>query len=112
MENFWRSYIQQNPAAHIVCATMSVSVPTHIEDNRWLMTVGSTAQRDIMTEAMPKVLDYMRSHLLNDNFNIEIHVEEGEPSPEIWNRSELLSHMAEDSENFRNFVKEFKLTLD
>lgn len=87
-------------------------MPRHIEADRWLMTLNSTAQRDVMHEALPGVLSYMRDRLLNDNFSIELRVDDGEPSPEIWNRSELLSHMAEDSQNFRDFVKEFKLTLD
>ena len=112
VENFWRGYIQQNPSAHLVCASMSAAMPRHIEADRWLMTLNSTAQRDVMHEALPGVLSYMRDRLLNDNFSIELRVDDGEPSPEIWNRSELLSHMAEDSQNFRDFVKEFKLTLD
>ncbi len=112
VENFWRSYIQQNPGARIVCASMAASVPAQIEGDRWLMTLASAAQLEVMTEAMPIVIDYMRSRLMNDNFSVELRVDEGEPSPEVWNRSELLSHMADDSENFREFVKEFKLTLD
>lgn len=112
VENFWRSYIQQNPGARIVCAAMAAAIPTHIENHRWLMTLSSTAQRDVMKEALPQVLEYMRSRLSNDDFTLELHVDEGEISPEIWSRAELLSHMAEDSEDFRNFVKEFHLTLD
>ena len=112
VEEAWAAFIVRNPSEKILCATMETVRPTHIDADRWLMTVGSTAQKELLEESLQRVLDHMRSSLQNDGFSLEIRVDEGEPSPEIWNRSELLAHMAEDSEDFRNFVKEFKLTLD
>lgn len=108
----WQRYIEQNTSAKLLCALMQTATPKHIEDNRWLLTLTSTPQLDIMNESLGAVLTHMRDQLENDDFSLQLHVEEGEPSPEIWNRSELLAHMAEDSEDFRNFVKDFKLTLD
>ncbi|MDE6136364.1 MAG: hypothetical protein K2F97_02690, partial [Muribaculaceae bacterium] len=112
VEEAWRSYIQENPSAKLLCALMQTSMPRHIEDDRWMMTLTSTPQLDIMNESMPALLAHMHDRLENDAFSLQLHVDEGEPSPEIWNRSELLAHMAEDSEEFRKFIKEFKLTLD
>ena len=76
---------------------MQTARPQQIEGDRWLMTLTSTPQLDIMNESLPALLDFMHARLDNDNFTLQLHVEEGEPSPEIWNRSELLAHMAEDS---------------
>lgn len=112
VEHFWRAYITDHPQAHVICSTMEASCPTLIEGHRWLMSVGSDTQRDLVAGAMPDILRYMRDRLRNDSFTVEIHVDEGEPTPEIWNRSELLSHMVDDSPEFLKFVKEFKLTLD
>ncbi len=112
VENFWNCYINQNSGARIVCAAMSAAPPTHIEADRWLMTLSSGALLDVMQEAMPRVVAYMRDMLVNDNFSVELRVDEGEPSPEIWNRTELLRHMVDDSDDFRNFIKEFNLVLD
>ena len=112
VEEAWRGYIEQNPSAKLLCALMQTARPQQIEGDRWLMTLTSTPQLDIMNESLPALLDFMHARLDNDNFTLQLHVEEGEPSPEIWNRSELLAHMAEDSEDFRHFIKEFKLTLD
>lgn len=112
VEHFWRAYITDHPQAHVICSTMEASCPTLIEGHRWLMSVGSDTQRDLVAGAMPDILRYMRDRLRNDSFVVEIHVDEGEPTPEIWNRSELLSHMVDDSPEFLKFVKEFKLTLD
>ena len=112
VENFWNCYITQNSAARIVCAAMSAAKPTHIEAHRWLMTLSSGALFDVMNEAMPRVVEYMRDKLMNDHFTVELRVDEGEPSPEIWNRTELLRHMVDDSEQFRDFIKEFNLVLD
>lgn len=112
VEHFWNAYIADHPQAHVICSTMETSRPTHVEGDRWAVSVGSDTQRDLMNGAMPEILRYMRDRLKNDRFALDIYVTDGEPTPEIWNRSELLQHMIEDSPDFLKFVKEFKLTLD
>ncbi|MDE6269773.1 MAG: DNA polymerase III subunit gamma/tau [Muribaculaceae bacterium] len=112
VEHFWDAYRADHPKALVVCSTMETSRPRHIDADRWVMSVASVPQRDLMANAMPDILQYMREKLKNDDFALDIHVEEGEPSPEIWSRTELLEHMVEASPEFLSFIREFKLTLD
>lgn len=112
VEHFWDAYRADHPKALVVCSTMEASRPRHIQADRWLLSVSSAPQRDLMANALPEILQYMREKLKNDDFAIDIHVEEGEPSPEIWSRTELLEHMVEASPEFLKFIHEFNLTLD
>lgn len=108
----WQSFIDGCKGRQVLATVMAAVRPEPVGADRWRLTFSNPAQQEVMTEALDDVLTHMRDTLRNDAFCLEMTVADGEPTPEIWSRSELLSHMVEDSADFRNFIKEFRLTLD
>ena len=109
----WQDFINANSKGRQVLTTvMQAARPMPAGQGRWVLVLSNQAQLEMVNESLGEVLSFMRDALRNDSFSVEMTVENGEPTPEIWSRAELLRHMAEDSSDFRDFIKEFHLTLD
>lgn len=101
----------EHPSETILVHTMRSCRPQRVEGDRWNVTVENAAQLDKMTLALPMLLAALRNAVSNDNVTLDLSVNEGEPSPEAWNKREILDHMIEHIPDMHNFLTEFRLTV-
>lgn len=90
---------------------MRASVPGHVEGDKFRITVENEMQRNTIEQASPQLLRFVRDSIGNDNFTLEIEMNEGESSPHTWNEREVLSHMIENIPALKGFIDDLGLTL-
>ena len=107
----WEAAISEHPTEHVLINTMRAAAPARQESGRYRCTVPSAVQGRMLEEVLDRLHAYMRDKLKNDAFEIEICVEEGEPSPQFWNDRQLLSHMSENYPAVRHMIETLNLKL-
>lgn len=108
----WDAYIGANPTAHILINTMRASRPKLVEKARFVVTVANAKQIEIMNQAAPSLLEYLRRKLKNDDITFEVIENDGESAPRTWNNREVYHHMLENHPALKAFVEEFKMKLN
>lgn len=108
----WENYIQSNPSAQSLIATMRSCRPKHMQDHMYIVAVESPAQRQTLESNIGKIRTYMRDKLANDLVDFTIEVVEGEGSPRTWTARQVYEHMLADHPALKVLAEELKLTME
>ena len=107
----WQDFIKSRPTEHILINTMRASFPAQIEGHTYKMMVENEMQLNVMEQATPSLLSFMRNALENDHFNLTVELNQGSASPHTWSEREVLSHMIESIPTLKGFIDDLGLTL-
>ncbi|MDE7387715.1 MAG: DNA polymerase III subunit gamma/tau [Muribaculaceae bacterium] len=112
VEIAWENYLQSNPSAQSLVATMKACRPKRLQDHTFLVAVESPAQQQTLAGAMADIAAYVRNRLANDSITFEVEMVEGESSPRTWTTGEVFDHMLADNPALRRLAEMLKLTPD
>ena len=90
---------------------MRASFPAQIEGHTYKIMVENEMQLNVMEQATPSLLSFMRNALENDHFNLTVELNKGSASPHTWSEREVLSHMIESIPTLKGFIDDLGLTL-
>lgn len=107
----WNNCAKANPAAVALNNIIKSCPPRRVLDDRFVVGVASDAQHKILTDNLPSVHEYLRSHLHNDNITITVELVEGDGAPAVWTESQVLDAMLKESQALRLLAEEFKLSM-
>lgn len=107
----WENCAKANTAAVALNNIIKSCPPRRIKGDQFVVAVASDAQQKILTDNLPSVLEYLRSHLHNDNITIVVELMQGEGSPAVWTESQVLDAMLKENAALRALAEEFKLTM-
>lgn len=105
----WQAFIDNNSREHALVNVMTTCCPKPGHDGAYCAQVGSDIEANKIRENMSAILAAVRDTLQNDDFAFELTVSNEGPSPRFWPEKQVLAHMLDRHENFRNFVKTFNL---
>ena len=108
----WTAYIEAHTTHRILVNTMRASIPAHVKDHRYVMTVENDIQVETLHGAMADILAYMHSTLGNDLIEIDVRSNSGEISPATWNEREVVADMARRHPGLSHFIKELDLKFN
>lgn len=103
--------MNSRPTERILVNTMRASFPERIEGDKYKMKVENEKQAELMTQAMPALLNEIRDSLSNDRFSLTIEINQGQSSPHTWNDREVMAYVQEKVPALNDFINTFKLTL-
>lgn len=107
----WQDFMNSRPTERILVNTMRASFPERIEGDKYKMKVENEKQAELMTQAMPALLNEIRDSLSNDRFSLTIEINQGQSSPHTWNDREVMAYVQEKVPALNDFINTFKLTL-
>ena len=107
----WQRFMDARPTERILVNTMRASFPQCKEGRNYLMMVENEKQSELMAQAMPELLSFIRDALRNDHFTLAVEINQGEASPHTWNDREVMDHMLETIPALSEFVDTFKLSV-
>lgn len=99
------------PTERILVNTMRASFPQCKDGTSYIMMVENEKQAELMMQSMPELLAFVRDAVRNDNFTLEVEINQGEASPHTWNDREVMNHMLETIPALSEFVENFKLSV-
>ncbi|MDE6462688.1 MAG: DNA polymerase III subunit gamma/tau [Muribaculaceae bacterium] len=108
----WENYIQSNPSAQSLIATMRSCRPKHMQDHMFIVAVESPAQQQTLESNIGNIRRYMRDKLANDLVDFTIEVVEGEGSPRTWTARQVYEKMLADHPALKTLAEELKLTME
>ena len=108
----WTAYIEAHTTHRILVNTMRASLPAHVKDHKYVMTVENDIQVETLHGAMPDILTHMHSSLGNDLIEIDVRSNSGEISPATWNEREVVADMARRHPGLTQFIKELDLKFN
>lgn len=107
----WDNCSKVNPAAVALNNIIKSCPPQRVRDDVFVVVVASDAQFKILSDNLPSVHNYLRSHLHNDNITITVEMTQGDAAPAVWTESQVLESMLKENPALRSFAEEFKLTI-
>ena len=107
----WNLFIEQNPQEKIIINTMRNSAPQQIDDTTYRLVVESEVQATFIESKKSKLLNFLRTEVKNDMLAINVEINATGFKANVMTQRELFNSLSERSENFKEFVQEFKLTL-
>ncbi len=107
----WNNCAKANPAAVALNNIIKSCPPRRVQDDRFVVGVASDAQQKILTDNLPSVHEYLRSHLHNDNITVSVELIEGDAAPIVWTDSQVLESILKENTAFRALAEEFKLCI-
>lgn len=107
----WQNFIKSRPTEHILINTMRASFPAQIEGHTYKIMVENEMQLNVIEQATPSLLNFMRNALENDHFNLTVELNQGSASPHTWSEREVLTHMIESIPTLKGFIDDLGLTL-
>ncbi len=107
----WNAFIAAHATEHALANVMRQSAPKLSNNGKYVLTLLTSVQQDLITEHMVDILKYMRDAIRNDEFTFGIVVTEDGLSPMFWNDHQVLTHLLENSAEFKDFYRDLKLTL-
>lgn len=107
----WNNCAKANPAAVALNNIIKSCPPRRVQDDNFVVGVASDAQQKILTDNLPSVHEYLRSHLHNDNITVTVELIEGDAAPIVWTDSQVLEAILKDNTAFRALAEEFKLSI-
>lgn len=105
----WQAFIEANGREHALVNVMTTCCPQPAPDGKYSARVGSDIEANKIRENMAAILASVRDALGNDDFAFGIDVSNEGPSPRFWPEKQVLAHMLEHHENFREFVHALNL---
>ncbi|MDE5901033.1 MAG: hypothetical protein K2H33_06735, partial [Muribaculaceae bacterium] len=108
----WENYIQSNPSAQSLIATMRSCRPKHMQDHMFIVAVESPAQQQTLESNIGNIRRYMRDKLANDLVDFTIEVVEGEGSPRTWTARQVYEKMLADHPALKVLAEELRLTME
>lgn len=90
---------------------MISALPALVDKVNFTIAVYDQIQVDTLMEAKPDLLQYLRGRLDNDSIDFTVSIISGEDTPATWTTRRVFEHMIETYPDFRDFVKDFNLTL-
>lgn len=107
----WSAYIAEHPADRLLTSAMANAVPARFAADRYVATVHNQVEEHMMRDVLDALTAYIRDKIHNDNFLLEIRLEEGELPPEFWNERQVLESMLRKHPAVENLINDLKLTL-
>ena len=75
------------------------------------MTVDGELAAQAIREGMPEILEYLQTVLANSSVSLNLIVNGGEESPQMWTDSQVLSHWMETQPEVAEVIEKYKLRL-
>lgn len=124
-EAAWQRYIIDNAASHLLVNVMRARIPIRITNSgenqhietlhgasaAFRLTVESAVQEEIITEALPHLLGFLRRALSNDTVTLDIVVNADSSSPATWNEREVLDDMLRRHPSLADTMRTLGLSL-
>lgn len=107
----WEAFISAHPSEKILINTMRAGGIQITGDNTLTTTVQSPLQQELVSENMPRIIEFLRSQLSNDHVTLQVTVNQGEAAPHTWNEREILAHLVDESPQVRQFIERYDLKL-
>lgn len=108
----WSEYAVNHPKEHILSNSMRASVPETTDNIHFTATVANDMQLEVMTAALPDILQSLRNALENDNIEINIAVTDNPVNAKYTlNDRELLAEMIKETPFIATFIDKLKLKL-
>lgn len=113
LDTAWDKYAIIHHDEQVLANTMRASHPVVDEQNKTLLhvTVENNIQVEKVQEAMPRLLQFLRNELQNDNITINVQANTGEAAPYTWNDRRVLSDILEHRPLIKALVDELSLKL-
>lgn len=111
LQEAWKEYIDSHPTERILVNTMISALPALVDKVNFTIAVYDQIQVDTLMEAKPDLLQFLRGRLDNDSIDFTVSIISGEDTPATWTTRRVFEHMLETYPDFRDFVKDFNLTL-
>lgn len=108
----WNGFITLYPKEHILINTMRSCMPVQREGAQQgchFILVENDIQRELVLDAMPRLLPHMQNSLRNDMFTLEVDINTGAPPRHTLNDREFLSSMIEQNPVIKKYIETFHL---
>lgn len=107
----WNEYMLANPSLHILINAMRTSRIEKGEKNEMRVMVDHPAQRQAFEQSMPKLLEFLRNRLANDNLYLTIILEEKSNIEKHVHPREFLKDIFSNNEVMAKFLKDIDAEL-
>lgn len=107
----WNNCAKANTAAVALNNIIKSCPPRRVRDDVFVVAVTSDAQFKILSDNIPSIHNYLRSHLHNDNITITVELTQGEAAPAVWTETKVLETMLKENSALRRLAEDFKLTI-
>lgn len=111
LEKTWEAFIEANPREHILVNTMRASKPTPIGPGRYEIAVYNGAQIEAFTAARPRLLQFLRDALHNDDIDLTAAITANAPPRHALSDRELLNELMQEDQLVRRLVDDLQLSL-
>lgn len=111
LQKAWNKYIDTHQSERILVNTMMDARPTLTSDTHFAIEVYDQIQVETVAEAHATLLRFLHDELQNDKVDFSVSIRQGEDSPATWTSRKVLEHMIDAHLEFRDFVKDFNMTL-
>lgn len=108
----WNGFISLYPKEHILINTMRSCMPAQREGAQQgchFILVENDIQRELVLDAMPRLLPHMQNSLRNDMFTLEVDINTGAPPRHTLNDREFLTSMIEQNPVIKKYIETFHL---
>lgn len=110
----WSAYAAQHPKEHILVNTMRACVPSPSDPaipEALVMTVENEAQSSFLAEAMPSLIEFLRSRLDNSAITLDVKINQGQGAYHTWNDRELIADLRKENNSIARFIDDFKMII-
>ncbi|MDE6311724.1 MAG: DNA polymerase III subunit gamma/tau [Muribaculaceae bacterium] len=107
----WSRFIEAHASARILTSAMSTAKLERGADEKWDVTVDGELAAQAIREGMPEILEYLQTVLANSSVSLNLIVNGGEESPQMWTDSQVLSHWMETQPEVAEVIEKYKLRL-
>ncbi|MBR6247943.1 MAG: DNA polymerase III subunit gamma/tau [Muribaculaceae bacterium] len=111
MLDAWDAYIKANPQEQVIINTMLMAKPQKVDDTHYQIFVENQAQVEFIDNNKEKIMTHLRHAVGNDNLMLDVKIAEHTSERRIWTPREVADDMAQRYPKFKEFVKEFNLSL-
>lgn len=111
VRNAWQSFIDMHPSEIILLTAMKRTLPIRGESDSFTLTIDNHIQEAELNSRLPELYKHIRDAISNDNWTLQVIVDDGEGSPATWNDREVLAHALENNPAFNRLYQMFKLKL-
>ena len=111
VRNAWQSFIDMHPSEIILLTAMKRTLPIRGEGDSFTLTIDNHIQEAELNSRLPELYKHIRDAISNDNWTLQVIVDDGEGSPATWNDREVLAHALENNPAFNRLYQMFKLKL-
>ncbi len=110
LKQAWLTFGDKYPTEKILINTMRAGEPQPLGNGMYQVMVETDIQADLLAQFMRDITCHCRNAVKNSSVTFSVKVNEGVPSPHVWNEREVLAHMLE-KPAVKEFITKLKLTI-